>query len=319
MAHAREQEAHHEGREAAGRLARASALLDDARRDLRRAQRHGEAANRRAGEAGAAAAAALADVAGAAKRAPQPPARLAMPVTRAGGGGLGGLFDGVLGIVNPTLAIGTVRVPGGVTVDLSTRALDIADGGLAGQLGAAAERARRARATAWPLLPPHWTPPAYLPAEAAKQAGANMKNTNTMIEREIDTERTVTRATKILRRGSTALTAVNAALQARDNAQKGMPPLENAVRSAASTYVGGELAVAAGTVCAPLGIGALACGAAGGYAGAKLGDAVAGVGYKLVDEAAQVNIKPLVGAAGTAAAAVGDAVHAGLGTIGIHP
>ncbi|MEA2242150.1 MAG: hypothetical protein QOD24_1706, partial [Solirubrobacteraceae bacterium] len=149
LAQAREQEAHHEGRAARGRLARATEQLDDARGDLRRAQHHGEEANRRADEAGRAAAVALADVAAAARRAPARPAPPATPVTPGGGG----LLDAVLAIVNPTVPIGTVRAPGVGTVDLNTTAGDIAGNGLTGQLAGATARAEQARAEALRRFP----------------------------------------------------------------------------------------------------------------------------------------------------------------------
>jgi hypothetical protein len=214
--------------------------------------------------------------------------------------------------------IGTVRAPGLGTVDLNTTAGDIAGNGLTGQLAGAAARAEQARAEALRRFPASANA-AHDPLTRGEHANLSRERMDKVRNHEIGTERTVTRATKILRRANGALSVATAGLQARDNEKQGMPPLENALRTGLSTYLGGGAAAAGAAACSPSVVGAVACGASAGYAGSKAGDALGGLVYKGVEAVSQLNITPLVGAAGTAADAVGDAVDAGLGAIGIHP
>lgn len=250
---------------------RAEALLDDAEADLRRARRRGAEANRDAHDAGRRAAAVLADVAAAAN---VPPMHFGLPAPGLRDGRPPGALSDALAALGGALKDGKVTI-GGSTVDLGPSGLDGAGAGndaLVAHLARLRQMAERDRAKALGSLP---LGPSN-PLMRGPNAKLNAERLKAMREREIKKAGEPGKLGKWVRRGTGLLRKVLPPLTFYDNHKKGMPLVENGMRTGLSTAVGG-VAATAGAFCGPA---AVVCSPVLGLGGAKVGDALGAVVYQ---------------------------------------
>ncbi|MDP2710603.1 MAG: hypothetical protein Q8O56_05245 [Solirubrobacteraceae bacterium] len=285
QARQRELAARGEGSAARARAGRAQGLLDEAEHDLRRARARGREANRAAREAGRSAAQTLAQVA-AESSVPSERFPPAAPVSPAGQpvGPLGELLQ----LVKPSTN-GTKVSLGSATTDLKPSplgAVGVANGVLGESLKLAAARAAQARREA--LAPVPTAGDGRNPLMRGPHAKANAERLRKVRDRAATRSPGGRRSP--LKTGHGVLKKALPPLGVANNHRNGMPVIENAMRTAGSTFGAG--AAGLGVVCGPA---VVVCGPVLGYGGSKVGGVAGGAGYNLVKHAHQKVIVPLPG------------------------
>ena len=283
---------------------RAEALLDDAEADLRRARHRGQQANQEARDAARKAAAVLADVAAAAN---VPPTTFGLPAPGLRDGRPPGALSNALAQLADALKDGKVTI-GGTDVDIKPGDIDGVGAGTDATtayllaLRHMAEEYRRRGLGALPLG-------AGNPLMRGPHAQTNAERLKAMREREIKRAGEPGKLGKWAARGTGLLRKILPPLTFYDNHKKGMPLVENGLRTGLSTTIG-SAAATLGAVCGP---GAIVCSPALGLAGAKVGDGIGGMVYDGAHVAGLHYVNPVGGMLDE----IGDGINMAGGLLGL--